>query len=105
VRRPPAGPRGTYYTNPYAPADCPAARNAGLRVYAHAFAISNGNGGSASPAAQADYLVNFLRSSGVPPLPETEVDTEYRPGIDRFRAGSGAVRGDLEDTGKRGDHW
>jgi GH25 family lysozyme M1 (1,4-beta-N-acetylmuramidase) len=70
---------GTYYTNPYAPADYPAARNAGLRVYAYAFAIPNGNGGSASPATQADYLVNYLHAHGVSPLPETELDIEYNP--------------------------
>jgi len=70
---------GTYYANPYAPADYPAARNAGLRVYAYAFAIPNGNGGSASPTAQADYLVNYLQANGVSPLPETELDIEYNP--------------------------
>jgi GH25 family lysozyme M1 (1,4-beta-N-acetylmuramidase) len=70
---------GTYYTNPYAAADYPAARNGGLRVYAYAFAIPNGNGGSASPATQADYLVNYLQANGVSPLPETELDIEYNP--------------------------
>lgn len=70
---------GTYYTNAYAPADYAAARRAGLRVYAYAFAIPNGNGGSRSPTAQADDLVDYLQANGVTPLPETELDIEYNP--------------------------
>jgi lysozyme len=70
---------GTYYTNPYAPADYSAARKAGLRAYAYGFAIPNGNGGSASPATQADSLVDYLQTHGVSPLPETALDIEYNP--------------------------
>ena len=70
---------GTYYANPYAPADIAAARAAGLRVMAYVFAIPNGNGGSPSPAAQADYAVDNLQNSGVSPLPAIELDIEYNP--------------------------
>ena len=70
---------GTYYINPYAAADIAAARAAGLRVMAYVFAIPNGNGGSPSPAAQADYAVNYLQNSGVSPLPAIELDIEYNP--------------------------
>lgn len=70
---------GTYYANPYAPADIAAARAAGLRVMAYVFAIPNGNGGSSAPAAQADYAVNYLQNSGVSPLPAIELDIEYNP--------------------------
>jgi hypothetical protein len=76
---------GTYYTNPYAAADCPAARNAGLRVYAHS---PSPTATAAAPARpQADYLVNFLRSSGVPLLPETEPAIEYQAGHLSFAGG------------------
>ena len=70
---------GTYYTNPYAPADIAAARAAGLRVMAYVFAIPNGNGDSSSPAAQADYALTYLQNSGVSPLPAIELDIEYNP--------------------------
>ena len=70
---------GTYYTNPYAPVDIAAARAAALRVMAYVFAIPNGNGGSSSPAAQADYAVNYLQNSGVSPMPAIELDIEYNP--------------------------
>ena len=70
---------GTYYTNPYAPVDIAAARAAALRVMAYVFAIPNGNGGSSSPTAQADYALTYLQNSGVSPLPAIELDIEYNP--------------------------
>jgi GH25 family lysozyme M1 (1,4-beta-N-acetylmuramidase) len=68
---------GNYYKNPFAPADLADARAAGLSVIAYAFAIPNGNGGSKSPAVQADYLLSYLgaSNSGVPIL----LDIEYDP--------------------------
>jgi GH25 family lysozyme M1 (1,4-beta-N-acetylmuramidase) len=68
---------GNYYQNPFAPADLADAQAAGLSVIAYAFAIPNGNGGSKSPAVQADYLLSYLgaSSSGVPVL----LDIEYDP--------------------------
>src|SRR6516165_147730 len=52
---------GTYYRNPFALSDLAEAKSAGLSVMAYAFAVPNGNGSSASPVAQADYLVKYLR--------------------------------------------
>ncbi len=69
---------GTYYRNPFALTDLAAAKAAGLSVMAYAFAIPNGNGGSASPAAQADYLVKYLASAGGT-LPPIMLDIEYNP--------------------------
>jgi GH25 family lysozyme M1 (1,4-beta-N-acetylmuramidase) len=69
---------GTYYRNPFALADLAAAKAAGLTAMAYVFAIPNGNGGSASPAAQADYLVKYLASAGGP-LPPIMLDIEYNP--------------------------
>jgi lysozyme len=68
---------GNYYKNPYAPTDLAGARAAGLSTVAYAFAIPNGNGGSASPATQASYLLSYLGSSSatVPVL----LDIEYDP--------------------------
>ena len=68
---------GNYYQNPYALADLAGAQAAGLSVIAYAFAIPNGNGGSTSPAVQADYLLSYLGAgnSGVPVL----LDIEYDP--------------------------
>jgi len=68
---------GNYYHNPFGPADLADARAAGLSVIAYAFAIPNGNGGSKSPAVQADYLLSHLGAgnSGVPVL----LDIEYDP--------------------------
>ena len=68
---------GNYYQNPYALTDLAGARAAGLSVIAYAFAIPNGNGGSKSPAVQADYLLSYLGASnaGVPVL----LDIEYDP--------------------------
>ena len=68
---------GNYYKNPFAPADLADAQAAGLSVIAYAFAIPNGNGGSKSPAVQADYLLSYLgaSNSGVPVL----LDIEYDP--------------------------
>ena len=68
---------GDYYQNPYALTDLAGARAAGLSVVAYAFAIPNGNGSSADPATQADYLLNYLSAdnSSVPVL----LDIEYDP--------------------------
>jgi GH25 family lysozyme M1 (1,4-beta-N-acetylmuramidase) len=68
---------GNYYQNPFGPADLADAKAAGLSVIAYAFAIPNGNGGSKSPAVQADYLLSHLGAgnSGVPVL----LDIEYDP--------------------------
>jgi len=72
------GTEGTYYQNPYALSDIAAAEAAGLSVMAYAFAIPNGDGGSASATAQADYLISYLRkgSAGVPAI---MLDIEYDP--------------------------
>jgi GH25 family lysozyme M1 (1,4-beta-N-acetylmuramidase) len=69
---------GTYYRNPFALTDLAAAKAAGLSVMAYVFAVPNGNGGSASPVAQADYLVSYLSSAGGP-LPPIMLDIEYNP--------------------------
>jgi GH25 family lysozyme M1 (1,4-beta-N-acetylmuramidase) len=69
---------GAYYQNPYALTDLAQAKAAGLSVVAYGFAIPNGNGSSASPAAQADYLLNYLATAGGPP-PVIMLDIEYNP--------------------------
>jgi GH25 family lysozyme M1 (1,4-beta-N-acetylmuramidase) len=68
---------GAYYHNQYAPADLAGAQAAGLSTIAYAFAIPNGNGSSANPATQADYLLSYLGASSatVPVL----LDIEYDP--------------------------
>jgi GH25 family lysozyme M1 (1,4-beta-N-acetylmuramidase) len=68
---------GDYYQNPYAPTDLAGAQAAGLSTIAYAFAIPNGNGSSANPATQADYLLSYLgvSSATVPVL----LDIEYDP--------------------------
>jgi GH25 family lysozyme M1 (1,4-beta-N-acetylmuramidase) len=68
---------GTYYQNPDALTDLAEAKAAGLSVGAYAFAIPNGNGGSSSAAAQADYLLKYLGadSATVPVM----LDIEYDP--------------------------
>jgi GH25 family lysozyme M1 (1,4-beta-N-acetylmuramidase) len=68
---------GNYYKNPWALQDLAGAQAAGLSVIAYAFAIPNGNGGSKSPAVQADYLFSYLGASfsNVPVL----LDIEYDP--------------------------
>lgn len=68
---------GTYYQNPYALSDIAAAQAAGLSVGAYAFAIPNGNGGSGSAVAQADYLISYLGplSTSVPVM----LDIEFNP--------------------------
>jgi GH25 family lysozyme M1 (1,4-beta-N-acetylmuramidase) len=69
---------GTYYRNPFALSDLAQARAAGLSVMAYVFAVPNGNGGSASPVAQADYLIKYLKSASgrIPPI---MLDIEYNP--------------------------
>jgi GH25 family lysozyme M1 (1,4-beta-N-acetylmuramidase) len=69
---------GAYYQNPYALQDLANAKAAGLSVVAYAFAIPNGNGSSASPVVQADYLLVYLaQAAGAPP--PIELDIEYNP--------------------------
>jgi GH25 family lysozyme M1 (1,4-beta-N-acetylmuramidase) len=68
---------GHYYQNPYALTDLAAARAAGLATMAYAFAIPNGDGASASPVAQAKYLVSYLASGGV--SARVALDIEYNP--------------------------
>jgi len=69
---------GAYYRNPFALTDLAEAKAAGLSAIAYAFAIPNGNGGSASGAAQADYLIKDLAKAGgrMPPI---MLDIEYNP--------------------------
>jgi GH25 family lysozyme M1 (1,4-beta-N-acetylmuramidase) len=69
---------GAYYQNPYALRDLGNAKAAGLSVVAYAFAIPNGNGSSASPVGQADYLLAYLAKAGGAP-PPIELDIEYNP--------------------------
>lgn len=69
---------GDYYQNPYALTDLKDAEAAGLSVMAYAFGIPNGNGSSASPAVQADYLLAYLAKAGGP-TPEILLDIEYNP--------------------------
>lgn len=69
---------GAYYKNPYAHGDLAHAKAAGLSVVAYAFAIPNGNGSSASPVVQANYLVKFLTKRGGT-LPPIMLDIEYDP--------------------------
>ena len=70
---------GAYYSNQYALADLAGARTAGLSTIAYAFAIPNGDGASASPVAQADYLLSYLGAAGgtVPLM----LDIEYDPNV------------------------
>jgi GH25 family lysozyme M1 (1,4-beta-N-acetylmuramidase) len=72
------GTEGAYYRNPYALRDLAHAKAAGLSVMAYAFAIPNGNGSSASPVVQADYLLAYLAKAGGAP-PEIMLDIEYNP--------------------------
>ncbi len=69
---------GTYYRNPFALTDLAQAKAAGLSVMAYVFAIPNGNGGSGSATAQADYLIKDLARAGgrMPPI---MLDIEYNP--------------------------
>lgn len=69
---------GDYYQNPYALTDLAQAKAAGISVMAYAFAIPNGNGSSASPTVQADYLVKYLAKTGGP-TPKIMLDIEYDP--------------------------
>jgi len=69
---------GAYYQNPYALSDLAQAGAAGLSVMAYAFAIPNGDGASASPVVQADYVLNYLAGAGGP-LPRIMLDIEYDP--------------------------
>ena len=69
---------GAYYKNPFALSDLAKAKAAGISVMAYSFAIPNGNGSSASPVTQADYLLKYLaKASG--PAPTIMLDIEYNP--------------------------
>jgi GH25 family lysozyme M1 (1,4-beta-N-acetylmuramidase) len=82
---------GAYYQNPYALSDLAQAKAAGLSVVAYAFAIPNGNGSTASPIGQADYLINYLDSAGGP-LPVIMLDIEYNPyGAECYGLGRSAM--------------
>ena len=83
---------GTYYKNPFALTDLAEAKAAGLSVMAYTFAVPNGNGGSASAAAQADYLVNYLASAGRR-VPTIALDIEYNPyGTECYGLSQSAMR-------------
>jgi GH25 family lysozyme M1 (1,4-beta-N-acetylmuramidase) len=69
---------GDYYQNPYALTDLAQAKAAGLSVLAYAFAIPNGNGASASPVTQADYLLSYLKQGSIR-VPPIMLDIEYNP--------------------------
>src|SRR5262249_49524386 len=99
---------GTYYKTPFALPDLAAAKAAGLSVMAYVFAVPNGNGGSASGAAQADYLINYLASAGRR-LPPIALDIEYNPyGAECYGLSQSAMRswiaqfsrGGLAETGQ-----
>lgn len=98
---------GAYYQNPYALKDLAAAKAAGLAAVAYVFAIPNGNGASASPTAQADDAVNYLKSgsAGVPPI---MLDIEYNPygaecyGLSRSAMGTWVKDFAAEVQGKTG---
>ena len=72
------GTEGAYYHNPYAHNDLAHAKAAGLSVMAYAFAIPNGNGASASPVVQANYLIKYLTTT-VGSVPTIMLDIEYDP--------------------------
>ncbi len=69
---------GAYYRNPYALRDLAHAKANGLSTMAYAFGIPNGNGSSASPVVQADYLLAYLAKAGTAP-PPIMLDIEYNP--------------------------
>ncbi len=69
---------GAYYKNPYALSDLAHAKAAGLSVMAYVFAIPNGNGSTANPVKQADYLLRYLAKAGGP-VPAIMLDIEYDP--------------------------
>jgi len=98
---------GAYYKNPYALRDLAHAKAAGLSVMAYAFAIPNGNGSSASPVVQADYLLAYLAKAGGAP-PVIELDIEYNPygtecyGLTKTAMVSWITRFDAEIRAKTG---
>jgi GH25 family lysozyme M1 (1,4-beta-N-acetylmuramidase) len=69
---------GAYYQNHYALDDLAQAKAQGLSVMGYAFAIPNGNGSSASPVDQADYLIDYL-ATGSAGVPTILLDIEYNP--------------------------
>ena len=98
---------GAYYQNPYALQDLANAKAAGLSTMAYAFAIPNGNGSSASPVVQADYLLAYLAMAGVAP-PPIMLDIEYNPygaecyGLSQSAMVSWIARFDAEVRAKTG---
>ncbi len=72
---------GRYYKNPYGVSDLEGAHAAGLSVIAYAFGIPNGNGNTANPVEQANYLINKLTKASPPlwALPPVMLDIEYNP--------------------------
>lgn len=70
---------GTYYPNPYALTDLAEAKAAGLSTIAYAYAIPNGDGGSSSPVAQADYLLSELGAATA--TTPVMLDIEYDPNV------------------------
>ncbi len=81
---------GTDYRNPHALGDLAGAKAAGISVFAYAFAIPNGNGGSRSATAQADYLLSSLGASGR--TTPVMLDIEYNPyGAECYRLGQAAM--------------
>ena len=101
------GTEGDYYKNPYALRDLANAKAAGLSVLAYAFAIPNGNGSSASPVVQADFLLAYLAKAGGAP-PTIELDIEYNPygtecyGLTKTAMVSWITRFDAEIRAKTG---
>jgi GH25 family lysozyme M1 (1,4-beta-N-acetylmuramidase) len=69
---------GAYYKNPFALRDLANAKANGLSTVAYGFGIPNGNGSSASPVVQADYLLAYLAKAGTAP-PPIMLDIEYNP--------------------------
>jgi GH25 family lysozyme M1 (1,4-beta-N-acetylmuramidase) len=69
---------GAYYKNPFALSDLAKAKAAGISVMAYSFAIPNGNGSSANPVTQADYLLKYLATASGP-TPTIMLDIEYNP--------------------------
>lgn len=66
---------GDYYASPWYARDVAGAEAAGLSVTGYHFAIPNASGG----AAQADYAVSHLGSTGGGPARPLELDVEYDP--------------------------
>jgi hypothetical protein len=70
---------GAYYRNPFALTDLAEAKAAGLSVMAYVFAIPNGNGGSASPVAQAARRRRSCWTSSTTPTVPSVTGSASRP--------------------------